>query len=260
MAIGADYSVGVEELLSICKEFYRTSTVSNLKDKSVVFVKSAEWLWRLKEALDDNNKQVIAFCDAIFWNDQELEATFKMRARPIFLWDMMEKFVRFHNEVNRHRQPASHEFATNCKIHPSVVIGVEGMRYIRKDGKTIAMKHMGNVILRSGVEVGAYSVIHRATIDSTIVGKSTKIGNNVSIGHNVVIGEDCMVTPLTVIGGSCVIGDNVWIGMQTAIADNIRVCGDVKLGMGSLVVKDITVPGLYFGCPATRKGDWDGSL
>jgi UDP-3-O-[3-hydroxymyristoyl] glucosamine N-acyltransferase LpxD len=210
--------------------------------------------------LENNKKEVMAFCDAIFWNDQEIPAWLKARARPIFVWDAVEKFVQLHNEVNKNRQPEPNSFASDCKIHPSVVLDVEGMRFIKVEGKIVSMKHMGNVVLGHEVEVGPYTVIHRATLDSTIIGDRTKIGSQCNIGHNTVIGEGCFVTPMTTIGGSCVIGDNVWIGMSTGIADNIRICGDVKIGMGSMVVRDITEPGLYFGVPAERKGDWDGKL
>jgi serine acetyltransferase len=256
-----DSTLSVVDLVTLTKkEFHRTSTISNVVDRSVVFAKSPEWLGILREKLAGTPIQVMTFCSAAFWGDKELPVAFKKQARPIFLENMIEKFILFHNAVNRNRQPAVNEFAINCKIHPSVVIGAEGMRFIRWGGKTVSMKHMGNVRLESEVEIEAYSVIHRATMDSTVIGRRTKIGNNVSIGHNVVIGENCMITPLTVIGGSCKIGDNVWVGMQTAIADNLQICGHVKIGMGARVVKDITEPGLYYGCPAERKGDWDGSL
>jgi acetyltransferase-like isoleucine patch superfamily enzyme len=255
-----DDTLSVEDLLKIGVEFPRTSSVNNLKDKSVTFVKSPEWLWRLKDNLENNKKQVMSFCSATFWNDQELPKWFKARARPIFLWDAVEKFVIYHNEVNRHRQPASNLFAYDAMIHPSVIIGIDGMRFIRRDGRIISMKHMGNVVLQSGVEIGALSIIHRATLDSTIIGPNTKIGVQCNVGHNVRIGEGCFLTPGVNIGGSCVIGDNVWIGMRTTIADNIRICDDVKIGMGSAVIKDITEPGVYYGVPAKRKGDWDGKI
>jgi UDP-3-O-[3-hydroxymyristoyl] glucosamine N-acyltransferase len=46
--------------------------------------------------------------------------------------------------------------------------------------------------------------------------------------------------------------------MQAILRDNIRVCDDVKIGMGSLVTKNIEEPGLYYGQPASKKGEWDG--
>jgi carbonic anhydrase/acetyltransferase-like protein (isoleucine patch superfamily) len=255
-----DHTMSLEDLLKISIEFSRTSSVENIKDRSVTFVKSPEWMERLKGNLENNKKEVMSFCDSMFWGSEEIPEWLKKRARPIFVHDAIEKFILFHNEVNKNRQPATNIFATDCKIHPSVIIGVDGMRFIKRDEKVVSMKHMGNVVLGARVEIGAYSVVHRASLDSTVIGDDTKIGVQCNIGHNVVIGESCFITPMTTVGGSCVIGDNVWIGMRTAIADNIRVCGDVKIGMGSVVVKDITEPGLYYGSPATRKGDWDGTI
>ena len=255
-----DKVYSVKHLVDFTEGFHRTSTIENLRDRSVVFVRDERWLWELWGKLQASNKNVFAFCHAFLWNT-DMPSALKKRARPLFMWDAVEKFIMFHNEVNRNRQPAVNQYSPNCDVHPSVTIGVDGMRYVRDDdGHIISMKHMGNVVIDDAVSIDPYSVVHRATIDSTILGASTKIGTHCNIGHNVVIGKECFLTPRVCIGGSAKLGDNCWLGMGTVIQDNIQIYSDVKTGVGALVVKDITEPGLYFGVPAERKGDWDGKL
>jgi UDP-3-O-[3-hydroxymyristoyl] glucosamine N-acyltransferase len=148
----------------------------------------------------------------------------------------------------------------SATVHPSAIVGVDGMRWIRNGKTLIRMKHMGNVILHNDVEVGPLTVIHRGTIDATEIGSRTKIGSNVSIGHNVQIACDTMITAGVIIGGSARIGKGCWLGIGSKIRDNITVYQNIRIGMGAVVTRDLKQPGTYVGCPATRIGDWDGSL
>ncbi|PKL74841.1 MAG: sugar O-acyltransferase, partial [Candidatus Melainabacteria bacterium HGW-Melainabacteria-1] len=51
-------------------------------------------------------------------------------------------------------------------------------------------------------------------------------------------------------GGNCRLGQRVYCGMSVSIRNRVQIADDVTLGMGSVVVGDITRPGLYFGHPA----------
>jgi UDP-3-O-[3-hydroxymyristoyl] glucosamine N-acyltransferase LpxD len=197
---------------------------------------------------------------AIYREVGEAPDWFKKRARPVLFDDVTKEFIRFHNIVNANRQPEDNVYAATAKCHPTVVVGIEGMRYFcgPETDRPMAMKHMGNVILGEHVDIGPYTVIHRGTIGSTVIGNCVKIGSFVNIGHNVVIGEKTAITPFVCIGGSTRIGPNCWIGMHSVIRDNIEIGEGIKIGMGSQVVKDIQEPGVYYGTPATRRGDWDG--
>ena len=254
-----EVNYSLSQLLSYTEGFHRTSTIENLRDNSTVCVKSEYWLWALERKLLESKKNVVALCSANLAT-LEVSPEFAKRARPIFMWDVTEKFILFHNEVNQHRQPMPNEFAVDCRIHPTAVIGVSGMRYIRTDRGPVSMDHMGNVVIGSRVKIDPYTVVHRATIDSTVIGKWTKIGTNCNIGHNVVIGRECFITPHVCIGGSAKIGNGCFIAMNATIRNHARICGRVKIGMGSQVVKDITETGLYYGVPAERKGDWNGKF
>ena len=40
------------------------------------------------------------------------------------------------------------------------------------------------------------------------------------------------------------------IGAGAIIRDDVKICSDVVIGMGSIVTHDITQTGVYVGCPA----------
>lgn len=253
--------LSLKDFLVFATDFNATSTADFPRDRTVVMVKSSAWLHRLVQALANNELEIMTMCAWDLYREVgELPDWFTKRARPVFFDDVTQEFIRFHNIVNANRQPEQNKFAATAKCHPTVVIGIEGMRYFcgPDTEKPMAMKHMGNVVIGEDVEIGPYTVIHRGTIGSTVICSCAKIGSFVNIGHNVTIGMKTAITPFVCIGGSTRIGKNCWIGMHSVIRDNITICEGVKIGMGSQVIRDIQEPGLYFGSPATRKGDWDG--
>lgn len=82
------------------------------------------------------------------------------------------------------------------------------------------------------------------------IGKQAHINLNTTIGHDCCIGDYFTTAPGVNISGNCTIGDNVYLGTNCSIREKISICSDVTIGMGSVVVKDITVPGTYIGVPA----------
>ena len=47
-------------------------------------------------------------------------------------------------------------------------------------------------------------------------------------------------------------GDNVYFGTNAATREKIRICSDVTIGMGGVVVKSIDVEGVYVGNPLRK--------
>jgi acetyltransferase-like isoleucine patch superfamily enzyme len=244
----------LEDILKITEGFHQTSTVDNLKDQSVTFANNIEWF----QKLFNTDKEVFTLIPFDL-KEFDLPEEVAKKIRPIATPKLTEIFVLFHNKVNESRLPKCNVWGENTKLHESMVV-CDGMRYIKTDNGPVFMKHMGNVVIGNGVEIGPYSIIHRATIDSTTIEDNVKIGSLVNVGHNVVIGEGTFITPHVTIGGSTKIGRNCWVGMNSTIRDHISICEGVKIGMGSVVTKSIITRGVYLGCPAKRIGDWDGSI
>jgi UDP-3-O-[3-hydroxymyristoyl] glucosamine N-acyltransferase len=90
----------------------------------------------------------------------------------------------------------------------------------------------------------------------TFICELVDIGNNCFIGHGVMFINDLFD------GGGPAQGDKTkWkytkIGNHVSIGSNatilpVNICDNVVIGAGSVVTKDITVPGVYFGNPAKK--------
>ena len=106
-------------------------------------------------------------------------------------------------------------------IHGSAVIGCDGYGFVKDEGKHLKIPQTGTVLIGDDVEIGANSVIDRATIGETIISNMTKIDNLVHIGHNVQIGSGCLITAQVGIAGSAIIGDNCSIGGQAGVVPHV---------------------------------------
>lgn len=114
--------------------------------------------------------------------------------------------------------------------------------------------------------------------NSCFIGPFVEIQKDVTIGDNTKVQSHTFICELVTIGNGCFIGHgvmfindlfqnggpargnkNLWrptlIGNYVSIGSNstilpINICDNVVIGAGSVVVKDILMPGIYVGNPA----------
>lgn len=170
------------------------------------------------------------------------------------------KFVLFHNDINRDRPPKANDIDKTAVIHPTAIIGADGLKLVRINGGLVKMRHMGNVVIGVNTQIGPHAVIARGTLDSTVIGENCMIDANVHIAHNAQIGDRTIMIAQSGVAGSARIGSDCWIGYGAKIRNRVSICDRVLIGMGAVVVSDITEPGKYAGVPARRIGAWDGNL
>ncbi len=84
------------------------------------------------------------------------------------------------------------------------------------------------------------------------IGKHAHINLHTTIGHDCEIGDFFTTAPSVNISGNCLFGDRVYFGTNSAIREKTKVCGDVVVGMGAMIVKNIDEPGIYVGNPAKK--------
>jgi len=110
------------------------------------------------------------------------------------------------------------------------------------------------VEIQKGVEIGDNCKIQSHSFICELV----KIGTNCFIGHGVMFINDLLHTGPA--GGDrskwkeTVIGEYVVIGSNATIFP-VNICNNVTIGAGSVVTKNITEPGIYFGNPAKKNNN-----
>jgi UDP-3-O-[3-hydroxymyristoyl] glucosamine N-acyltransferase len=159
-------------------------------------------------------------------------------------------FTMFNNHVRKGYDPRPFDrISSSVILDQGAVIGAEGASIAKYKDERVLFRHYGRVVLEDNVYVGANAVIQRGRIDDTIVGKGTMISSLCVVGANTIIGQNCTLTIQSGISGSARIGNRVWLGIGAKVRDYVSICDDAFVGMGSIVTKDITEPGIYAGNP-----------
>ncbi len=159
-------------------------------------------------------------------------------------------FTLFNNEARRGYDPRAFDrISSSVILDQGAVIGAEGASIAKYKDERVLFRHYGRVVLEENVYIGANAVIQRGRIDDTVIGKGTMISSLCVVGANTIIGQNCTLTIQSGVSGSARIGDRVWLGIGAKVRDYVSICDDAFVGMGSIVTKDITEPGIYAGNP-----------
>lgn len=150
-------------------------------------------------------------------------------------------------KIYRHTVIGSH-----CIVHSNTVIGSDGFGFSpNSEGSFTKIPQIGNVVIEDNVEIGANSVIDRATLGSTVIKKGVKLDNLIQIAHNVTIGNNTVIAAQTGVAGSTSIGENCLIGGQVGIAGHIKIVENTMIQAKSGISGDIKQPGRkLYGYPA----------
>lgn len=128
----------------------------------------------------------------------------------------------------------------NCYVKSGAIIGEDGFGFdFEEDGTPVRIPHLGNVEIADNVEIGANTVIARATLGSTKIAKNVKIDDHVFIAHNCLVGENTMIIAFAEISGSVVMGENCWIGPNCSVIQKVTIGDNVTVGIGAIVTKNI---------------------
>ena len=154
--------------------------------------------------------------------------------------------VIHHNVVIR----AKSHIGKNCVILSGAVIGESGFNPLKDtNDKRNLVKHYGGVRIEDDVHIGDQCAISKGTIEDTIIKTGVKLNKQVVIAHNVIVGEDTVVTTPVFVGGSVKIGKGCHIA-ATTIRNQCNIGDGARLGLGSVVVKDVQAGETVIGVPA----------
>ncbi len=140
----------------------------------------------------------------------------------------------------------------NVILHSSAIIGSDGFGFAPlKDGTFKKIPHIGNVVIEDDVEIGANTVVDRATMGSTLIRKGVKLDNLIQVAHNVEIGKNTVIAAQAGIAGSTKVGQNCQIGGQAALVGHINISDRTLIqgqsGMTKSTRKENTK---WYGTPA----------
>ncbi len=140
----------------------------------------------------------------------------------------------------------------NVTIHSGTVIGSDGFGYApQEDGSYRKVSQTGNVVIGDNVEIGANTVVDRATIGSTLIREGVKLDNLIQIAHNVEVGENTVIAAQSGVSGSTKIGKRSVIGGQVGVVGHINIATGTQIQAQSGVNKSILAEGKkWSGTPA----------
>lgn len=132
------------------------------------------------------------------------------------------------------------EVGENAIIHAGAIIGSDGFGFAPKeDGTYDKIPQIGNVVIEDNVEIGANTVIDRATMGSTVIRNGVKLDNLIQIAHNVEVGENTVMAAQTGISGSAKIGKHVVLGGQVGVAGHLHIADGTQVQAQSGVNRTI---------------------
>ncbi len=153
---------------------------------------------------------------------------------------------------------AGTQIGSNCVIHSNAVIGSDGFGFApQEDGSYRKIEQVGNVIIEDNVEIGANTVIDRASIGSTRIKKGAKLDNLIQIAHNVEIGSNTVIAAQAGIAGSTKIGTACRIGGQAGFVGHIEVADGTMVQAQSGIAAAVKSPNTaFYGSPAIGYRDY----
>jgi sugar O-acyltransferase (sialic acid O-acetyltransferase NeuD family) len=125
---------------------------------------------------------------------------------------------------------------------------------LEKLGADIPVLIHPHAVIGEQVEIANGTALMAGTIVncSTKIGKGCIVNTGSTIDHDNCIEDFVHVSPGTHLAGTVFIGKRSWLGIGSIISNNINITNDCQLGAGSVVIRDITDPGVYVGAPVRR--------
>tara|TARA_B100000902_G_scaffold352122_1_gene362563 strand:+ start:101 stop:751 length:651 start_codon:yes stop_codon:yes gene_type:complete len=111
--------------------------------------------------------------------------------------------------------------------------------------------------VHSSAVIGAGSQIYPGVriMRDVILGENVIVLPNTVINHGSNIGDFSIINSSCVLNGDVIIGKLSYIGADTTIRENCQINNRITVGMGSLVLSNLTEDALYYGRPTKKISD-----
>jgi UDP-3-O-[3-hydroxymyristoyl] glucosamine N-acyltransferase len=142
-------------------------------------------------------------------------------------------------------------------LQSGVVIGGDGFGFAPlPSGEWHKIPQTGIVVLDDDVEIQANSVVDRATIGETHIGRGTKIDDLVLVGHAAKIGEDTLLCGQVGLAGTTSVGNRCILGGQVGASGHLHISDGVMITPQSGLSNDLGPAGTYSGSPVMPHRTW----
>lgn len=82
-----------------------------------------------------------------------------------------------------------------------------------------------------------------------VISSNTVLNIGCTVAHDTVIGRHNFLSPRVALAGFIKTGSRCTLGINSTVIDSITLASDVRLGGGTVVIKNLDMPGLYVGNP-----------
>ena len=132
------------------------------------------------------------------------------------------------------------QIGSHCTLQPGAIVGSDGFGFApQADGSYRAIPQVGSVVLEDHVDIGANTVVDRATMGATVIRRGVKLDNLIQVAHNVEIGEHTVVAAQSGFSGSSKVGPRAVIGGQVGVAGHLTLAAGTKIGAQSGISKSV---------------------
>jgi len=109
-------------------------------------------------------------------------------------------------------------------------------------------------VISEWVEIGEGSIVCAGCILTCdiLIGKHVHLNLASTVGHDCKIGDFVTTAPSVNINGHCHVGNVVYLGTNASLREKVTIVDNAIIGMGAMVLKNITEPGIYVGIPARK--------
>ena len=132
---------------------------------------------------------------------------------------------------NTVRKKVAQKFDVNwvSLIHPSAQIALQ----VSIGRGTVVM---AGAVINACAAVGGHCIINTGAV----------------VEHDNVIGDYVHLSPRVTLSGTVTVGECSWLGTGTSVINNVKICSNVTVGVGSVVIRSIQKEGTYYGVIANQ--------
>ncbi|EFM22491.1 acetyltransferase [Selenomonas sp. oral taxon 149] len=115
-----------------------------------------------------------------------------------------------------------------------------------------------SAIVKGGAVIGEGVQIHAGAVVQTdaVVGENAVVNTRAVVEHECVIGQHSHVATGAILCGQVTLGSCVHVGAGATIRQCTTIGENVCIGAGSVVTSAIDAPGIYYGVPARKNGEF----